>query len=160
MKILIIYYSRTGRTRKVAERLAALLKADLEPLIESGARRGFWGYLRAGRDAILKRPSTLKPLTHTPADYDLILLGTPIWAFTLCPAVRTFLEQYAPSIRRAALFCTHGGGGPARAPAEAESILAAPLAVPVLALQDRLVDRGSADLEISRFADAVLALPS
>ena len=158
MKCVVVFYSRTGRTRKVAERLAALLKADMEPLRETDTRRGFWGYLRAGRDAMLKRSATLQPLAHNPADYDVVVLGTPIWAFTICPALRTFLEQHAAAIRHAALFCTHGGGGPARAPAEVESLLGIPLAIPVLSLQDRAVDCGEGDTEIARFAEALSTL--
>lgn len=158
MSILALYYSRTGRTKKVAERLSALLKADLEPLHDQDDRRGFLGYVRSGRDAILKRPAILQPLAHAPADYDLVVLGSPIWAFTICSAVRTFLEQHAPAIRRAAFFCTHGGGGAARAPAEVESLLGSPLAVPVLSLQDRIVDRGEGETEIARFVESLVAL--
>ena len=44
-------------------------------------RAGIIGYLFAGRDAVRKKLTKLKPLKFNPTDYDLVIIGTPIWAY-------------------------------------------------------------------------------
>jgi menaquinone-dependent protoporphyrinogen IX oxidase len=157
MKTLVVFFSRSGRTRKAAQALAGLLGADCEELVERGVERGgVTGYLRSGRDALQKRPAELEPLKHEAAAYDLVVLGSPVWAFTLCPAVRTYLAAQAGSIRKAAFLSTHGGGGPAKSYKEAETLLGRPL-VATLALRDKAVDAGEADPELAAFAKTLMA---
>ena len=62
MKALVVYYSRTGNTKHVAEMIAGALKADLEELVDKRGREGFLGYLRSGRDAIRDKTTELKSL--------------------------------------------------------------------------------------------------
>ena len=45
------------------------------------------------------------------ASYDVVLVGTPVWAFTMCPAVRTFLTEHARQVKQSAFFLTTGGSG-------------------------------------------------
>jgi flavodoxin len=155
MKILIVFFSRTGRTRKAAEKLAVLMGADLDELHENKTdRSGLVGYMKSGRDALQKRLSDLLPLAHDPAQYDLVVLGSPVWAFTLCPAMRTFLSASGHSIKKAAFLSTHGGGGPARSYAEAELLLGQPL-VGTLALLDRAIDRDEVHDQLAAFAGKI-----
>jgi flavodoxin len=157
MKTLVVFYSRTGHTRKVAEKLAGLLGAETEELIERGKERGgVLGFMKAGRDAMLKRTVELAPAKKDPASFDLVVLGSPVWAFTMCPAVRAYAAAHAGAIRKAAFFCTHGGGGPSKSFTEAESILGKPLAA-TLALVDKAVDRGEIDAELAAFAKQLTA---
>ena len=157
MKILVVYYSRTGHTRKVAEKLAGLLGAETEELIEPGKERGgVLGFMKAGRDAMLKRTVELAPAKKDPASFELVVLGSPVWAFMMCPAIRAYAEAHAGTIRRAAFFCTHGGGGASKSFTETESILGKPLAA-TLSLLDKAVDRGEVDAELAAFAKRLTA---
>ena len=115
MKTLVAYYSRSGRTRKVAETLARLLQADLEEIIDCKDRSGFLGYLTAGRDASLNRLTKLKSLTKDPSSYDLVVVGTPIWAWNVSPPVRTYLTENKDKIRKVAFYCTMGGSSEGKA---------------------------------------------
>ena len=152
MKTLVVFYSKTGRTRKAAEALAGLLGAELEELRERGVNRsGVIGYLKAGRDALRKNAVELEPAAHDPAAYDRVVLGSPVWAFTLCPAVRAYAAAQAGAIRKAAFFCTHGGGGAAKTFTEAAALLGRPLEA-TLELRDKAVDRGEAGAELAAFA--------
>ena len=45
-KVLVVYYSRTGATRRLAEALANALQADIEPITDRENRSDF-GYLRS-----------------------------------------------------------------------------------------------------------------
>jgi flavodoxin len=51
MKALIVYYSRTGRTKKIAKEIQLGIKAEIEEIKDSKNRKGILGWLSAGRDA-------------------------------------------------------------------------------------------------------------
>ena len=89
----------------------------------------------------------------------MVIIGSPIWAFTICPAVRTYLSNHASSIKRMASFCTHGGGGPSKSYTEAEKLLGKPLAA-TLALRDKAVKRGECDAAITAFVGTITATPA
>ncbi len=114
MKTLVVFYSRDGLTKKVALSLADLLQADSEELVDLTDRRGIWGWLYAGRDALKRRLTKLQPLGRTPDAYDLGIIGSPYWAGNMAPAVRTFLAENSGRIRQAAFFCAKGDNGPAK----------------------------------------------
>ena len=122
MKILVVYYSRTGTTKKVAETIASDLKCDSEEIIDTKNRSGFWGYLKSGRDAMKKRLTILEPIKKTPDSYDLVIIGTPIWAWNVSAPVRTYIVQNADKFKKVAFFCTMGGSGDVKAFKEMESI--------------------------------------
>jgi flavodoxin len=111
MKTLVVYYSRSGHTRQVAELLAEKLSADLQELVDSNSRKGLIGWLKSGRDAIKQRETELAPLDHRPEDYDLVVVGTPVWAAHPAPAVRTFLGSHDLGGKRVAFFCTMSARG-------------------------------------------------
>jgi flavodoxin len=79
MKILVVYYSKTGTTRKLAERIAAQLNADVESIVDTKKRSGLIGWLVGGRDGMRKISTTIDPVSKNAADYDLVLIGGPLW---------------------------------------------------------------------------------
>jgi len=109
MKTLIVFYSRTGITKRVAEKMAEKLGADLEELKDLQNRSGVMGYIKSGRDAMSKKFSDIAPLEKNPADYDLIILGTPTWANNMACALRNYLTQTKGGIKNLACFATQGG---------------------------------------------------
>jgi flavodoxin len=111
VKSLVVYYSRSGNTRRVAEMIARQLGADLQELVDTIGRHGIMSWLRAGRDAMKERMTKLEPLQHQPGDYDYIVVGSPVWAMHPCPAVRTFLSSNDLKGKKVALFCTMNARG-------------------------------------------------
>jgi flavodoxin len=110
---LVIYFSRTGRTRRIALEIARALDAESEQIEESRSRLGFFGYWRSGREAYRELPAPIAPCTHDPASYELVVLGTPIWAGKMSSPLRAYIDAHAGSFRRVAFFCTHGGSSAA-----------------------------------------------
>ncbi|MBS3820546.1 MAG: flavodoxin [Planctomycetes bacterium] len=115
MRTLLVYYSRTGTTKKVAESLVYALTApqapDVEQLHDTKDRHGPIGFLRAVADAVGRKIVPIeRPALH-PANYDVVVIGTPVWADTMSSAVRAYLGEFGPTIRRAALFCTTASSG-------------------------------------------------
>lgn len=106
MKTLLAYYSRTGVTRKIAEALAEMLSADIEELVDTKKRSGRLGFLVACKDAVMKKNVPIEPVKNSPADYDMVVVGTPVWAKTMCSAVRTYLSEHCSEIKQSAVFCT------------------------------------------------------
>ena len=107
MNALVAYYSRTGTTRKVAEELVSLLKCVSEEIHDTKNRKGILGYLKAGKDATLKKSTKLENVNNDPASYDIVIIGTPTWNHTLSTPIRTYLTQYKDRFRKVAFFCTY-----------------------------------------------------
>jgi flavodoxin len=109
--ILVVFYSRSGTTRMIAEALSEALKCDLEEITESKPRSGFLGYIRSLLEARRKRPSTITPQKHDVSSYDLVVIGTPVWAWSLSSPVRAYLMATASQLPEVAFFCTLGARG-------------------------------------------------
>lgn len=109
MKPLVVFYSRTGTTKKIGEALANLLRCDSEELIDTKKRAGLIGFLRSGRDATTNKLTVLKPLIHDPESYDLVALGTPVWSGMMSSPIRTYITVNKSKFTRVAFFCTQGG---------------------------------------------------
>jgi len=104
MKSLVVYYSRSGNTKLVAETIAKQMGCDIEEIIDNKNRDGIIGYI--GGVLNHKGPTTIKEMNSKPGDYDLVIIGTPIWWYTCTPAVTAYLKQYGKDIKRAAFFYT------------------------------------------------------
>ena len=103
---LVVFYSRTGNTKKIASELAEALKADIEEVEDTTGRSGPIGWLKSGRDAGQKSLTKLKPLSKNPADYDLVIVGSPVWNDTVSTPIRTYLTENKDNIKQAALYVT------------------------------------------------------
>ena len=112
LKILVVYYSFEGSTKLIAERIAQETGADLLELKpkKDVRSKGFMKYVWGGRQASMKEKPELMVFDKDPLDYDLIYLGTPVWAFTYAPAVRSFLVTVKLTGKKIALFCCCDGG--------------------------------------------------
>ena len=109
-KALVVYFSRSGHTRTLAQAIAMKLGADLSEIksrVDYGS--GLRGYPRALGHALLKRHPGLMPLGRNLRSYDLILIGGPVWGGTLSPPIRTFLAENQKNFRKTAFFLTQGG---------------------------------------------------
>ncbi|HPF17383.1 MAG TPA: flavodoxin [Thermotogota bacterium] len=111
-KILVLYYSYEGHTKKIAEVIAKELSADIEGIkpIKEMKSKGFGKFLWGGGQVVMKKKPELKPMNVNPDDYDLIFIGTPVWAFTYAPPVKTILETGILRDKKIAFFYTHEGG--------------------------------------------------
>ncbi len=109
MKNLIVFYSRSGVTKKLAQKMSEMTGWEIVELIDSEPRQGLWGYVKAGRQALFGEQTEIQVLNNDFSAYDCVVVGTPIWAGNMAPAVRTFLKQYQEKIKQLAFFCTMGG---------------------------------------------------
>lgn len=108
-KILVVYYTRSGTTRRIAEMLALELGADIEPVRETArhaARKGVRGYLRSLVDILWHRPVDVMPPIHRLQDYDAVVVGSPVWAGFASAPVEAWLKHNGACVQHIAFFCT------------------------------------------------------
>ena len=110
-KTLIVYYSFEGSTRLISETIATVLDADIleckpiKDLKSKGFSKYFWG----GRQVMFKKKPDLRSFEKDPENYEMIIIGTPVWAYNVTPAIRSFLSQTTLKDKKIALFCCHEG---------------------------------------------------
>lgn len=155
MKVLVVFYSRTGTTRKVAESISRILGCDVEEIFDTKNRSGIWGYLMAGRDAMLGRLTVIREIKKDPALYDIVIIGTPVWAYTMSMPIRTYLSQNKDKLRKVAFFCTQGGSGSKGAFRQMEELCGKKPAK-TRALKTREVVKGEHLQKVREFAEELL----
>jgi flavodoxin len=110
-KALVVYFSRTGRTRRLAEEIAARCAADVEGVEDVRSRSGIFGYLRSAREALNRSLVDIRPATRDPGAYELVVLGTPVWASHVSSPMRAYLTANRARFGHVAFFATEGGSG-------------------------------------------------
>jgi flavodoxin len=114
MRTLVAYYSRTGHTKFVAEKIAGQLEADLCEVIDKKGRNGKFIILTGGYAAIREKLTEID-FSKKVEDYDLVIIGSPVWASKMTPAIRTFIVNNDFSGKDVAFFITMGGDNPEKA---------------------------------------------
>ncbi len=109
--ILVVFYSRSGTTRRVASEVARALGAVTEEVVDDVDRAGISGYLRSCAEAVLRVGTHVQRPRHDPADFDLVVFCAPTWAGSVPSPMRSFLWQYGWGLRRVAFVATCGGRG-------------------------------------------------
>lgn len=112
MKSLILYCSRTGTTEKVAQALDVVLGAPVAEIRCPRYQSGWFSYLLAGYDSVKGRLPPIDTPDIAFQDYDLVILGAPIWTSYPALPLRSFLAQKPRLPSNVALFLTYGGHSP------------------------------------------------
>lgn len=112
MKSLVVHYSKTDKARFVAETVAAEVGADTEEIIDLKKRNGILGFLSGGSNARRGKETEIAPTRKSPADYDLVIVGTPAWAGRPSPAISTYLKKNYLSEKNEAVFFIQRGKKP------------------------------------------------
>jgi len=151
---LVVYYSRTGTTRKLAEQIAEALDADVEEIIDRKDRSGVLGYLASGKDALIRKEADIRPPSRGPSRYRLVVVGTPVWAFSMSCPIRAYLARQKEGLPDVAFFLTTGGSAIERTFTHMEELCGkSPVATLGLRRKDVLKDRHTDELQA--FLDAL-----
>lgn len=112
MKALILYYSHSGNTRKIAQMIQKEIDCDLVEIETVNPYTGTYNdVVEQGKKEIDSGLTPeIKPLNVDLSIYDTIILGTPVWWYTSSPAIKTFLKSNDLSGKKIYPFATHGGG--------------------------------------------------
>jgi flavodoxin len=108
--VLVVSYSLGGTTRVVADEIATALSADTHEIQEARKRSGMMQYFLAGLESLAKGLPAIRS-DCDPGGYELVVLGTPVWAGSMASPMRSFLFSNHGKINNVACFCTMGGRG-------------------------------------------------
>lgn len=126
-KTLVAFFSASGRTKRIAEKLAAATGGDLyeiKPAVPYTRSDLNWQDKHSRSSVEMSDPSSRPALADTDANiasYDRIFLGFPIWWYTAPTIIRSFLESYDFAGKTVILFATSGGSGLGRTERELAS---------------------------------------
>jgi flavodoxin len=112
MKAIVIYFSLTGKTELVAKTAARIIGADIRKIEETSNRKsGPLTFIFGGFGAMLNAKSKIKPIDFNPANYDMVLIGSPVWGARPTPAVNEFVAETDFQGKEVFIICTSGGNG-------------------------------------------------
>lgn len=154
MKTLIVYFSRTGMTRKVAEELKIKLNADIEEITDPTDRRGMLGYLKCGKEAMQKISAPINPIKSDFNGYDLVIVGTPIWGWNICSPIRGLMVKYGQTMKKIAVFCTQGGSGAEIAVKTIEE-LSGKKTIAYVAINNKEMNTDAFSLKLAKFVESL-----
>jgi len=158
-KILVVYYSLTGNTQFIAEHLSNELNADIEevkPINDLDPNSGtkyFWG----GMKATMKVKPDLEELSYNPLEYELIIIGTPVWAWTLSPPIRSYCAEFDLEGKKVALFTSSSGNG-VKAMAKFKSFMKKSDIIGEIRFQDPLTNKPEqAKIQVTEWAKELVS---
>ena len=99
MQLLVVYYSRTGMTRKVAQVISSSLGCDVEEIID---------LKNTGKDAFQRKLTEIGKVQKNPALYEVVFIGTSTLNNTISSAIRTYIHTNKERLRKVAFFCAGG----------------------------------------------------
>ncbi len=112
-KVLTAYYSYSGNTKSIAQKIQKQIGGDLFEIKTVKAYPS--NYNEVVEQAKKEKADDFKPELQAKVnnikDYDVVFLGTPVWWYTMAPALKSFIAENDLSGKTIVPFCTHGGGG-------------------------------------------------
>lgn len=112
VKVAIVYFSLEGNTEYVADKISEYIDVDvlrLEP-VKNYPQGNVSKYVWGGKSATFGEKPKLVPYQFSANQYDVIIIGTPVWASTFTPPIKTFLKENNISEKKIALYVCYAGG--------------------------------------------------
>ena len=153
--VLVVCYSYTGVSRRVAQVLASHHGWQLAEIRDERRRAGGSGTWRCLLDSLLRRKPGILYEGPDPGDFRATVLVFPIWAYRMAGPMRTFVATHADRLQHVAVLTTMGSGGASNAVAEVAQLLGR---APVLsaAVTARELEDGSSTGRVIDFGDAIV----
>lgn len=111
MKKIVVYYSYTGNTKKIAEEVKNKLNCDILELEPETPFSDDYDEVveEYQNNSIDNKEVPIKDINVNLDGYDEIIIGTPVWWYTISPVVVTFLKKYDLSGKKVYPFATNAG---------------------------------------------------
>jgi len=158
-EVLVVFYSRSGTTAAAARRLAECLEADVDEILPIRPYAGVAGFLRCNFEATRRdRPDI--STSRNPANYRMVVLGSPVWAGCLASPMRSWLSAHLHHLPPTSAFCTSGSGLAEPVFQQIRQILGERPLQSTLSLSQHAVLSGAASGDIERWAGDLKTAPS
>lgn len=111
MKTIVIYYGYGKHTKMIAERIKEKIGCDiLEIQPKTPYSADYQTVVDETEDNLeSKKTPEIKDVDINLDEYDKVILGTPVWWYTITPPIRTFLTKYDLSGKKVYPFATNAG---------------------------------------------------
>ena len=111
MKTLIVYYSYGHHTKDVAEMMKKVLGCDIAEIVPVKPYTDVYQELvdATENNREMKNTPEINPISLNICDYDIIIIGTPVWWYTMAEPVRTFLSQNNLTGKKVVIYATNAG---------------------------------------------------
>ncbi len=141
-RILVVYFSGSGVTRQLGQAIAQALGCPSEEIVPVG---------KPSDDA---KKLEIQSLKNDPSQFDILILGTPVWGMRPSPPAQVFLMRHAGRLPALAFFCSFGifGGG---STVKELTRLAGKSPIADLAVQRGKVQRGQYQDKLKQFIDKI-----
>ncbi len=108
MAYQVVYFTRTGNSKRIAEKIASRLSADVLAISDGHSWKGFWGFFIGGFYSSIDKKVRISVEGELDPEAEYVLVA-PTWAGKLAPAGRAFIAMAGKE--RIHLVATHSGGG-------------------------------------------------
>jgi flavodoxin len=147
-KMLVVYFSHSGNTRIIAEKIKNATGSDIFEIIP--VKPYPKDYKSVVDQADKEISENFKPELNTKIQnidqYDVIFVGSPCWWATYPPPVATFLSSYNLSRKTIVPFMTHEGSGMAHTVADIKKLCPKSIVLEGLPIRGSLVNNAQDDL--------------
>lgn len=151
---LIVYYSRTGTARQVAELMAAQSGWPLSEVCDEHPRAGWLGDMRCVLETVFGKRASYRYDGPDPGAFDQVVVLAPIWMGHLASPMRDFLKDQVPLPGHLSVVCVMAARGAFTA-VEEIARMTSTIPAPVLALCQRDVLSGVSHEEMAGFIEQV-----
>ena len=116
-KALVVYFSASGVTKKVATKLASAIGADIFEIVpkELYTSADLNWMDKKSRSTVEMNDRNCRPEIASKVDdmskYDTVYVGFPVWWYREPSIIDTFMEAYDFTGKKVITFCTSGGSG-------------------------------------------------
>ncbi|MES2189158.1 MAG: flavodoxin [Pseudomonadota bacterium] len=155
-KILVVVYSYTGTSRRLAQLLCSQMGWPMGEITETRSRAGVLGSLKCIVDSVFGLCPPVLYVGPEPRDFQTVVLIAPIWAYRLAAPMRSFVAERSDRLPRVAVVAVMGGKGGANAASEIGELLGR---APLLATSftTREVEDGSCASRLEAFGATLQA---
>ncbi|MHB8097148.1 MAG: flavodoxin [Erysipelotrichaceae bacterium] len=151
-KVLVTYFSHSGNTKVVAEKISSVLNGDLFEIKTLDTYQVKYNLVvdQAKKEFLAQYRPKLQNHVENLNNYDVIVIGYPMWWYTCPMAIFSFLEEYDFSGKVILPFCTHEGSALSSSIEDIKKI------VPTAIVKEGLAIRGSKVSESDQLINAWL----
>lgn len=112
MKSAVVYYSRSGITKEIAEKIKAVFGSDMYFIEPEKAYGGYLSaVLRNGTEKLRKKTAKVSTPAANLAGYDVIFIGFPVWYGTMPDFMQEYLKKCGVTGKQIIPFATAGANG-------------------------------------------------
>ncbi|RBL81721.1 hypothetical protein DDE05_42560 [Streptomyces cavourensis] len=154
-RIGIVFYSRSGTGRAVAERLGAMTRWPVHEIRDATPRFGLRGDARCVLDSLFKRHPPFRYAGPALTAFDHVILIAPVWLRSLAAPMRAFLASRRQELGTYSVICVMSGYGGFRAVDDITTLIGVkPRSILLLKQYDVLA--GESDPSLCRFKEQIL----